>query len=92
VMSPDEKRLFKEHITRNKEFLRNVRLIVAPLLWLGILVAFSHPKKYAIVLFPFLAYAILISLTFSETRARELSDPLLYLPIAALLLGGRGDK
>ena len=60
--------------------------MLSPLLLTSLVLAAPHWRRYAIVLLPVGIYLLALSLTFSQPRFRELSDPLLFILIAALLV------
>lgn len=68
-----------------KLMLEGFRAIIGPLILLGSILALWRWRDYAIVLLPAYAYIAALSLSYAQTRFRELSDPLLFIPLAALL-------
>ena len=59
--------------------------MIAPLILLALLLALKRWRAYAIFFLPALVYLAVLSLYFAKPRFRELSDPLLFVPLAALL-------
>lgn len=58
---------------------------VSPLMVLGAALAIPHWRRYALVLMPLGAYVAGLTLTFSQPRFRELSDPLFCIFVALLV-------
>lgn len=99
-----EARVIEEGLTMHRRavvVLTALRAVVAPLLLFGLLLAVARWRNYALVLAPALAYIAGLSLIFAKERFRELCDPLLIVPLAALLsdlawgtteLGGRPSR
>ena len=86
---------------RNEVVLTAIRAVAAPLMLFGLALAVVRRHSYALVVAPALAYIAGLSLTYGKERFRELSDPLLIIPLAALLsdlawgtteLGGRPSR
>ncbi len=83
---PEELRLRAGEIEmRHALFLKRLRWLLAPLVLLALLVTIPWWRDYAVVTFPALSYLGGLSLTYAEIRFRELSDPLLMIPLAGLL-------
>jgi hypothetical protein len=70
---------------RNAILLTGWRIILAPLTLFALALSIAHWRRYAVVVAPALSYLLGLSLTFAKPRFRELSDPLLFIPFAALL-------
>lgn len=70
---------------RNTVFLGFLRSLVAPLTLLALILSFRRWRTYAIVVLPALCYLGALSLVYAVTRFRQLSDPLLFVPLAGLL-------
>jgi 4-amino-4-deoxy-L-arabinose transferase-like glycosyltransferase len=70
---------------RNLILLTGWRIIVAPLALFALVLSLIHWRRYGLVAAPSLSYLLGLSLTFAKPRFRELSDPLLFIPLAALL-------
>ena len=84
-LSPDtatRARLVQEH---NLAFLWAVRCVVSPLVLIGLLWSARQWRRYSLVVLPALSYLVGLSITYAEPRFRELSDPLLIVPVAGLL-------
>lgn len=58
---------------------------VSPLMVLGAALAIPHWRRYALLLVPLGAYVVGLTLTFSQPRFRELSDPLFCVFVALLV-------
>lgn len=69
----------------NERLLSGVRVVVAPLTLLALALSYRRWQNFALIVAPALLYLGAISLTFAQERFRELSDPLLAVPLAALL-------
>jgi len=65
--------------------LKRVRMVVAPLVLIALVVALPWWRDYAIVLLPVFFYLGGLSLTYTEIRFRELTDPLLFIPLSGFL-------
>ena len=85
--TPEDVERGKQLELRNRRLHLYFRIILAPLMLLGILYAFLHPRKYAIVLLPLLCYAAGHALTAFAGRYRVTSDPLILLCLAGFLSG-----
>lgn len=59
--------------------------ILCPFILVGSVLASLRFRRFAWVLLPALAYVAALALTFSQPRFRELSDPLLFVFVGALL-------
>jgi hypothetical protein len=70
---------------RNVIILTGWRIVVAPLTVFALILSLAHWRRYSLVLAPGLSYLVGLSLTFAKPRFRELSDPLLFIPLAALV-------
>lgn len=70
---------------RNAILLTGWRIILAPLTLFALALSLAHWRRYGLVVAPALSYLLGLSLTFAKPRFRELSDPLLFIPLAALL-------
>ena len=70
---------------RSIVLLTGWRIVVAPLTVFALALSLAHWRRYALVAAPALSYLLGLSLTFAKPRFRELSDPLLLIPLAALL-------
>ena len=70
---------------RNVIILTGWRIVVAPLTVFALILSLAHWRRYSLVLAPGLSYLVGLSLTFAKPRFRELSDPLLLIPLAALI-------
>jgi len=70
---------------RHAIVLRRIRMVVAPLIFLALVAAILWWRDYAVVLLPALFYLGGLSLTYAEIRFRELTDPILFVPLAGLL-------
>ena len=75
----------KELWELNKVRLRVWRVIVAPFVLLAFLLALFRMRQYAYVLLPVGSYLAGMALTAFTERYRTMSDPLLLIPLAALL-------
>jgi 4-amino-4-deoxy-L-arabinose transferase-like glycosyltransferase len=69
----------------NAEWLRKLRMITVPLVLLSLLVCLGRWRHFALVLLPLASYLGGLSATYVEVRFRELADPLLCIPVAALI-------
>ena len=85
--TPEDVERGKQLELRNRKFHLYFRVIMAPLMLLGILYAFLQPRKYAIVLLPLLCYAAGHALTAFAGRYRVTTDPLILLCLAGFLSG-----
>lgn len=72
-------------VRRHVTFLERVRVVVVPLTLVGIALCLWRRRDYSIVLLPLAAYTGLLAATYFQERFREVSDPLLLIPLAALL-------
>ncbi len=70
---------------RHALILKRLRYLLAPLILIALVVSLPWWRDYAVVTFPALSYLAGLSLTYAEIRFRELSDPLLFIPLAGLL-------
>jgi len=70
---------------RNAILFAGLRIIIAPLTLVALILSLVHWRRYAVVVAPALFYLLGLSLTFAKPRFRELSDPLLFIPLAALV-------
>lgn len=70
---------------RHSAILMAHRHALAPLLILSVLLALWRCRTYALVVLPAVVYLFGVSGTVFVERYRELSDPLLFIPVAALL-------
>ena len=70
---------------RNIVLLTGWRIILAPLTVFALILSLAHWRRYGVILAPVLSYLLGLSLTFAKPRFRELSDPLLLIPLAALI-------
>ncbi len=70
---------------RHAILLQRIRMVVAPLILLALVAAILWWRDYAVVLLPALFYLGGLSLSYVEIRFRELTDPLLFVPLAGLL-------
>jgi 4-amino-4-deoxy-L-arabinose transferase-like glycosyltransferase len=77
-----------------EEILRALRVVLAPLLFLALLLCLRRARAYAVVLLPVAFYGGLLAATFFQERFREGSELLLFIPLAALLsdLATGGDE
>jgi 4-amino-4-deoxy-L-arabinose transferase-like glycosyltransferase len=66
-------------------FLGAVRAVLAPLILLSLVLSFSRWRRFSLVLLPALSYMVGLSLTYVQIRFREIMNPLLFIPLAALL-------
>ena len=73
-------------LARNTRCLGRFRFVVAPLIILGLVLSVQRWRTYAVVILPALAYLTGLALMFCSPRLRELSNPLLMVPLAALLV------
>ncbi len=69
----------------NGDALVYLRLLSAPLTALALILSFVRWRAFAIAVFPALCYLGGLSATYAQMRFRELSNPLLLIPLAALL-------
>lgn len=60
--------------------------LLSPLILISLVLAAFHWRRCAVALLPVGIYLLALSLTFSQPRFRELSDPLLFVLVAALLV------
>lgn len=70
---------------RNAMVGERLRVLWAPLVLAATLLSFARWRAFAPIVLPALCYLMLMSLTFAAPRFRELSNPLLFIPAAALL-------
>ena len=70
---------------RNGSWLRAWRYVVAPLTLAGVIFSLWRWRAYAVAVLPAASYLLGLSLTYTEVRFRELSDPLLFVPLGGLL-------
>ena len=83
---PEELAAYARQIeSRNLGLHESFRLVVAPLVLLSILLALWRPRAFAFVLLPLVCYLAGHSLTAFAARYRMVSDPLVLVPLAALL-------
>ena len=73
-------------IDRNRTVMRWFRVLAAPLLLVAFALALGRWRGYAIVVLPASSYVLLMSLYYVMERFRELYEPLLMIPLAALLV------
>ena len=59
--------------------------LIGPFIWLGLVLAAVSWRRFALPLACSTLYILMISMTFSQPRFREMSDPLLFMLVAALL-------
>jgi len=67
--------------------LRLLRMLVVPLSLLALLMALPRWRQFSPVLLPWGSYVLGISLTFAMNRFRVPVEPLLYVPLGALIAG-----
>ncbi|MBN2559425.1 MAG: glycosyltransferase family 39 protein [Phycisphaerae bacterium] len=80
--------LAKKHkatLASHGAFLQRYRIGLAPLTLVALLLALLRLRTYALVVLPALSYLGGVSLTICMERYRILSNPLLFVPLAALL-------
>lgn len=70
---------------RNLILLAGWRIVLAPLTLFALVLSLAHWRRYGLAVAPALSYLLGLSLTFAKPRFRELSDPLLFIPLAALI-------
>jgi len=70
---------------RHQRLLRGLRVVSAPLALLAFLLSLMRWRSFAIVNLPLVCYAAGLALTVFDPRYRLLSDPVLAVPLAALL-------
>lgn len=70
---------------RHTEILTWIRVLVAPLLVVAFVLCVARWRSYAVIVLPLAAYVALLAATFVQPRFREMSDPLILIPTAALL-------
>ena len=70
---------------RNLKYLKRYRRVVAPLMVVALLLSLARWRAYVFVSLPVACYLGCLAATFFQPRFRELSDPLLFVPVAALL-------
>lgn len=75
----------KDLWARNTFRTRVWQVIVAPLMLVAFVLAACRPRQYLYVLLPIICYVGGMTLTAFVERYRLLSDPLLLIPLAALL-------
>ena len=85
ALSVDEETRLREVRRSASHLLGGVRVFFAPLMMLGFALAFVRRGDLAPVLWPATCYALGLSLTFAQLRFRELLEPLMVIPLAALL-------
>ncbi len=69
----------------NQAFEERVRTVVVPLMLLAAGLALRRLRDFSVILIPAGTYLAGLALTFAQPRFRQLSDPLLLIPLAALL-------
>lgn len=72
-------------LRRDKLILAGLRVIISPLILLAAFMSLRRWRDYAIALLPAFCYLGALSLSYAQMRFRELADPLLFIPLAALL-------
>lgn len=70
---------------RRTKWLERWRRVVAPLTLVALGLSLTRWRTMSVVLLPVLSYGVLIALTFVAERFREMWNPLLVIPLAALL-------
>jgi 4-amino-4-deoxy-L-arabinose transferase-like glycosyltransferase len=70
---------------RHLDWLRWLRALTVPLVLLAFALCLGRFRTYVIVAAPVLCYAAMLSATYFSERFRELSDPLLLIPLGALV-------
>lgn len=60
--------------------------LLSPLILVGLCLAVLQWRRFAVIVLPTGLYLLLLSLTFSQPRFRELSDPFLFILAAALVI------
>ncbi len=77
-----------EELTRPRErLLRLLRMLVVPLSLVALLMALPRWRQFSPVLLPWGSYVLGISLTCAMNRYRVPVEPLLYVPLGALIAG-----
>jgi hypothetical protein len=73
------------YLARNLKYDTRMRRVVAPLMLLALLWALFRFRQYALVTLPVCCYCLGLSATACVERYRIVSDPLMLIPLAALL-------
>jgi 4-amino-4-deoxy-L-arabinose transferase-like glycosyltransferase len=84
--SPDDLERMYRLYRRNNSFLSWLRAGSVPVMLLGLVLAVPRWRRYGVFTVPFLFYLAGLSATMFAPRFRELGEPLLLVPAAALLL------
>lgn len=72
--------------TRNRALHQNFRLVAAPLMAAALLLALLQPRRYAYAWLPLSCYVAGLALTVFAPRYRQVSDPLLLICLAGLIV------
>ncbi len=85
TVDPGADRRLRDVSRTNESVLAGVRVVMAPLVLAALVLSLGRWRALAIVVLPALCYAAGLSATFMQERFRERLDPLLAIPLAALL-------
>ena len=85
-VAPDVLEKARAMLGKHQRCLLRIRRVSVPLTVLALLLALRRWRGFAIVLLPAGCYLLGISCTFVSERFRELLNPLVMIPVAALLV------
>ncbi|MFH1746133.1 MAG: glycosyltransferase family 39 protein [Planctomycetota bacterium] len=83
--TPEDNQRGKQLERRNRKLHLHFRIVMAPLMAIGVLFALLRPRRYAYVLLPLACYAAGHALTVFAGRYRVTSDPLIFICLAGFL-------